>query len=397
MKKILIIFILFFCIPSYANKKFEVDGKIIHPIIIDCLFSYYSCWQENNENKEENPEVVYFNNDNMSMAREYYYHRSEAEDTFAEWLIKLPFAKHIKYFRRFYNIKSPIFDTDVGYMKYKVLFKLLDFSYTPNKNKFASINKKDGDYSYWLIEAESTGGDSLIKGKQTVVMAVELYKAKRENEKNYVRALKIIPFERIDIKYDSRFELGTGRLYYEDRNQDGIKDIIFYQKTGNRNIENYVEEIHFFTENKTEVFENEYRTNITHWIGLMPNLDQKIYDLIKKEKPNVKYNFHITNQVIFDKSSLPSDQKFNIKTLKKTIITVVKSNPDILTGLVDLMHQKHPNAAVVLKAAIAKEKENFNRAWAKKIAKNYAKNISANYICSEINKVYNCEVITSNY
>ena len=71
MKKIIIIFCLFFCLPSYANDDFKIRGKVIHPIIIDCLYSIYTCWEN-----EETPEVVYFKDIDL----EYYNNNKVIED-----------------------------------------------------------------------------------------------------------------------------------------------------------------------------------------------------------------------------------------------------------------------------------------------------------------------------
>ena len=175
-KILVLIFFFFISFNANANEEFTVRGQIIHPIIIDCLYSLYTCWEN-----EETPEVVYFKdidleyyNNNKVIEDGYYYHR--VEDFFADWKGVPEGTKE--------------FYTNVGYMKYKVIEQLDDINADLKTDKHIRTydwGSETGKFSYWLIDAFSTGGGTHF---HDVNLIVELFTSDRPYN-NYLRLVEI--------------------------------------------------------------------------------------------------------------------------------------------------------------------------------------------------------------
>ncbi len=335
MKTLLTLFILLFS-SSVVAEEFKIDDKIIHPLLIDCLYTNMYC--------EKSPEIIFFSNkaversqDDIKIFDDYYQFNIELKKSFNEFYIdeydqltenKLPTNSY-----EFYPSK--------GHIKYKPLLELKDFAYLPINEELDLSNYKEGFTSHWLLQAESQ--EKLWCGKgygecHFAFIVVEIFKSQKETDNNYIRPLKIIPYRWVDIKYGYDIE-------YVDRNQDGYKDIVFYKLSGGTGTQSYQEEIHFFNQTKTEVFNNKYRTTNTHHITFYPGgslLDEIDKDLIRNA--DITWNENIIKEVIFTKDSFPSDNNFSFKETTRTLfIPNGQSEFELSEKIAKIIAEKHSN------------------------------------------------------
>ena len=177
-------------------------------------------------------------------------------------------------------------------MEYQVHFPMKRLRYTnPSNSENRGYNfrgyKIGKDYSYWLIETKIE-----VDELKRASMIVEVYDPKENSQSAHVRAVKIIPFNSVDVKYGHDY-------YLEDKNKDGIEELVFLQQTGGSGIQSDIEDIHFLDWDSTENHKVEVKTVNTHNIIFAPNLDNEIMVILEKNKPDITFKNTTTREAVY--------------------------------------------------------------------------------------------------
>ena len=181
-------------------------------------------------------------------------------------------------------------------MEYQVHFPMKRLRYTNpinSENRGYNIRGYEigKDYSYWLIETKIE-----VDELKRASMIVEVYDPKENSQSAHVRAVKIIPFNSVDVKYGHDY-------YLEDKNKDGIEELVFLQQTGGSGIQSDIEDIHFLDWDSTENHKVEVKTVNTHNIIFAPNLDNEIMAILEKNKPDITFKNTTTREAVYPRKT----------------------------------------------------------------------------------------------
>ena len=212
------------------SGEFNVKGKVIHPIIIDCLYSNILC--------KEKVETVYFEEEglddlsynvlvsggsyplteqimhryNFETQNFFYYDHFSKESYFDEEKKELPNES-----LEFHPGVAGETDRARSFIEYSVIFELENFPYDIKKKEYLPENFEEGDFSHWLINFRAWKGKESpteVSNSWDAFMVLELFKSAEEGGKNYLRLIKVMPNGGpISMKYGANFK------YYPNQRQ----------------------------------------------------------------------------------------------------------------------------------------------------------------------------------